>query len=330
MAITIQSVPAGHPYPQEIAHDAPQQLRFLPDSVVDPADPTRWWPHPALDAGYYSDGPGAEIDILHVHFGFEHLTLAQTQELTTALRDRDIALVLTIHDLDNPHLADQEAFHQQVAHLACSAQHVFTLSQSAADQVQQRWGVSADVRAHPPIAAGYAVAEWEDRTSSPGVFLKSMRSNVVTDPEFYRALAAPPATVYLHTEAADNHPAIHARADIVHEPMDDDTLFDAIASHQVVVLPYLRGTHSGWMTMCRDLGTSVAVPDCGCYLSQAQGDGDTPDAGVEVYRSGDGADAARAVRELLARGPITAPKVDTQAFRQRHYQVYRQLGGEQQ
>ena len=34
------------------------------------------------------------------------------------------------------------------------------------------------------------------------------------------------------------------------------------------MLPYQFGTHSGWVELCRDLGTRVVAPDCGYYASQ--------------------------------------------------------------
>lgn len=152
------------------------------------------------------------------------------------------------------------------------------------------------------------------------MFLKSLRGNVVADPQFYRDLAAgTDVEVYAHTDA--RAPALEATVGHWHEPMDDQELHETIASHPVVVLPYTRGTHSGWMRMCRDLSVSVAVPDCGCYDSQA----DDLQA-VATYRTGDGSDAARAVRELLAAGPV--PPLPVPDVTARHGQLYAELTGE--
>ena len=72
-----------------------------------------------------------------------------------------------------------------------------------------------------------------------------------------------------------------------------------VAECAVVVLPYLRGTHSGWLEMCRDLGVVVVAPDCGHFADQA----DQPGA-VLSCRTGDGRDAARAAAQALGVAPL--------------------------
>ncbi len=266
MEISVQPVPAGHPYTRSVTTPAPPDVRMLPDPVVDPAEPGRWWPHPALEPEFHRLH---DVDVLHVHFGFEHLGAQRTGHLLRTLAEKDVRVVLTVHDLDNPHLADQEEFHRQLALLIPAADHLITLSSAAAERIRARHGRVAEVIAHPPIvdpgehpaARPGEIPDWSDRTPSAGVFLKSLRTNVIVDPGFYRALAA---EVYLHDDVAAD-PDLGDMVTHRHRPMADDELFDAVARHRVVVLPYARGTHSGWLRMCRDLGTSVAVPDCGCY-----------------------------------------------------------------
>ncbi|WJZ17726.1 hypothetical protein CGUA_05710 [Corynebacterium guangdongense] len=320
MDVSVQPVPAGHPYTRSVTMPTPAGVRILPDPVVDPGEPGRWWPHPALEPEFHARH---DVDVLHIHFGFEHLGAQRTADLLRALDERGVRLVLTVHDLDNPHLANQAEFHRQLALLVTRADHVITLSPAAAAEIRSRYGRPAEVLAHPPIAlpGTHPAArpgqrpDWSGRSGTAGVFLKSLRANVVTDPGFYRALAA---ETYLH-EGVDA-PDLAGLVTHRHPPMADAELFDAVARHRVVVLPYARGTHSGWLRMCRDLGTSVAVPDCGCYASQA-GAGE----GVAVYRTGDGPDAARAVEELLRDGPAPVPPVDAAAIRARHHEIYRGL-----
>lgn len=103
--------------------------------------------------------------------------------------------------------------------------------------------------------------------------------------------------------------------------MDDAVLHDAVASHAVCVLPYVRGTHSGWLEMCRDLGVSVAVPDCGCYASQA----DAPGAVIE-YAARDGTAAGHAAAALLERGQILYQgdrRAELEGIKQAYAAVYR-------
>lgn len=291
MPITLQPIPAQHPYVREIRpENGWNDITVLGDPVVDPDDPGRWWPHPALEPAWWENH---DADVVHLHFGFEHLGVAGTRTFLEALRRRGIPLVYTVHDLDNPHLTEQTEYHRQVQLLVDHAAHVFTLSTGAAEVVEKRYGRRPEVVAHPaivrePVSPGEPAAR-----ERAAVFLKSVRGNVVRDPEFYRRLGA---TVYLHEDA----PELQDIADRAHAPMDDDELYRAISGYRVVVLPYTRGTHSGWLRMCRDLGVSVAVPDCGCYASQAA---DLDDPGVREYRTGDGADAARAVEHLLSEWP---------------------------
>lgn len=319
LTITVVSIPAAHPYPQAI-HAGLHDVRVLTDPVVDPAEPARWWPHRALEPDFWDTTPARDVDLVHLHFGFEHLSPARTREIADLLANRGIPLVVTAHDLDNPHLHDQTDYHAQLAVLLPAARHVLTLSHAAAERIAADYGVTAEVTHHPPIVTDPAAVTPRHRAGSAGVFLKSLRGNVVADPRFYRDLAAAaPVEVYAHADA--RAPDLEAVVDQWHEPMADRELHATIASHPVAVLPYTRGTHSGWMRMCRDLGVSVAVPDCGCYLSQAGDDG-----GVSLYRTGDGLDAARAVRELMAAGPVAPPLVPDVAAR--HGQLYAELAGE--
>ncbi|WP_255995679.1 glycosyltransferase family 4 protein [Corynebacterium sp. CCUG 69979] len=310
----VLSIPAEHVYTQAIQ---PEGVHFLPDPDID----GNWWPHPALKASYW-DEPH-DVDLVHVHFGFEHYTPDELRELVAAL---PVPLVVTVHDLDNPHLEDQTAHHESLAVLIGAASQVVTLTSAAAEVIAQRFSrVDAHVIPHPLITAP---REPDPAATGVAVFLKSLRGNVVADPDFYRELAEQvPLTVYAHDVEA-TEPLRRGLADldvVVHEPMHDAVLHKAVASHAVCVLPYVRGTHSGWLEMCRDLGVSVAVPDCGCYASQA----DTPDA-VAEYEAGDGAAAGRAAAELLERGQIPYRgdrRAELEGIKQAHAAVYRAAVG---
>ncbi|WP_291313436.1 glycosyltransferase [Corynebacterium sp. UBA2622] len=295
--VRVLSVPATHPYTRAVQ---PDQVSYLPDPDID----GNWWPHPALEAGYWADPARAsEVDVMHVHFGFEHRTPAQIEELVRAL---PVPLVVTVHDLDNPHLTDpaeQAAHHDRVRTLVGAAAAVITLTDCAAERLRREFGAEhLHVLPHPSVAPAPGVAA---HGGGAGVFLKSLRPNVVSDPAFYLGIAQRvPLTVYIHDVPATR--ALRAALEgsdnlelIVHDPLADAPLHAAVAGLDTCLLPYTRGTHSGWLEMCRDHGTNVAVPDTGCYASQA----DTPEA-VEIYRAGDAASAAEALRALIARGPV--------------------------
>lgn len=310
----VLSIPAGHAYTQAIR---PDNATFLPDPNID----GKWWPHPALEASWWgADNPGApgfspdpdDVDIVHLHFGYDHLSPQEMSEFITAVHARGKALVATIHDIVNPHFDDEARSSQhreKVALLLKRADALLTLTEcakAALEEFPAARGRRIEVVAHPRIVAPDDIAQLSDAHRQPtvGVFLKSLRANVVRDVDFYTTVAdAAPLTVYMHDVEATAHlaQALERRGVKVvrHAPMDDAELYQAISTHTTVLLPYLRGTHSGWLEMCRDLGATVAVPDCGCYAGQA----DTPRA-VETYRTGDGESAAQALDSLNQRGPV--------------------------
>ncbi|WP_346843953.1 glycosyltransferase [uncultured Rothia sp.] len=318
--MALLSIPSEHPYvrsiyPRAIAHDVP----VLDDPILDPAEPARWWPHPAFERQWWendtADTPRHlkdSITAVHVHFGFEHLSVEQTQDFIDTLRDQRIPLILTVHDIDNPHLADQSDYHRQLAILLGDAARIFTLTELAKNRLVTEFSVRAArirVAPHPRVvpsselpapAAGEGV----------GVFLKSVRSNVIHDFTFYRDIAAECAKrsqsfrVFIHRDQAESelfrqlesYPGIEL---IAHDEMSDSQLYAAVAGCAAVILPYRGGTHSGWLEMCRDLDVPVAVPDCGCFAGQA----DSADA-VRVFPTGDGHQAGIAATELAQTGHI--------------------------
>ncbi|MFC6145787.1 glycosyltransferase family 1 protein [Corynebacterium nasicanis] len=322
--LDVLSIPAGHVYTQAIR---PSQVTYRPDPDID----GQWWPHPALDADWWharTDLP----DLVHLHFGFDHLSVADTRAFAQALRERNVPLVLTVHDLDNPHQVDQAEHHGKLRVLLDAAAARLTLTDTAAARLRP----GAHVIPHPRVVADAPA----NAGTAVGVFLKSLRANVITDPVFYRILARTlhratgrPLSVHLHEDARTAH-LIHdlAREQAagflelrVHSPMPDETLHRAVGNCSAVLLPYLRGTHSGWLEMCRDLGVGVAVPDCGMYAGQA----DDPRA-VREYATGDPLDAARALIHLHEQGrlPYAGDRERQLAeIRQAHLQVYREVSG---
>lgn len=313
----VLSIPAEHVYTRAIRPDG---VEFLPDPDID----GNWWPHPALEASFW-EARDTEIrvhpDLVHIHFGYEHRTPDELRQLVAAL---PVPLVVTVHDLDNPHVEDQAAHHESVGVLVEAASEVITLTDAAARIIAERYGrTDTWVIPHPAITLDHPEA---DMARDAAVFLKSLRTNAVADAAFYREIAARvPLTVHVH----DIDETRELRAELAgtpgltlveHAPLDDAPLHRAVASHAVCVLPYLRGTHSGWLEMCRDLGVSVAVPDCGCYADQA----DTPEA-VAEYAAGDGAAAGEAAADLLERGPVAYHgdrRAELEGIKQAHMAAY--------
>jgi hypothetical protein len=232
-----------------------------------------------------------EFDVMHIHFGFDHHSTHTLRRLVEALREHDKPLVLTVHDLRNPHHAEPELHDAQLSVLVSAAADVITLTSGAAAEIRQRWARRAHVLPHPHVvdeptlSAGRA----EHDGFVIGVHVKSLRVNMDPLPVIERILADLPAMpgailrVDAHHEVMDHRerPSVQRVAvrltemaasglvDLrVHDYFTDAELWDYLSCLDVSVLPYRFGTHSGWLEACFDLGTTVLAPDCGYYAEQ--------------------------------------------------------------
>ena len=110
----------------------------------------------------------------------------------------------------------------------------------------------------------------------------------------------------------------------VHDYLSDDDLWDYLAGLDVSVLPYRFGTHSGWLEACRDLGTTVVVPDCGYFADQGP---------VLTYAMGEDRYDAASLRTALRTARTDPPPPADLAARARqrdevataHRELYRRL-----
>ena len=310
--IRVASVPADHPY---VAHLSPSgetpgagcdEVIRLPDPPVIADDgSTRWWPPRILDPAWLREHAG-EFDVLHVHFGFESFSPEHLREVVDVAHELGKGVVVTVHDLRNPHIKDPAAQLSRLDALVPAADAVITLTQGAADAIQARWGRDAVVVRHPHIVPLDVMAALllddtssrtnradarssDDSTAAParndrrriGLHLKSLRTNVdaagaldalalVADERpdveivvtMHRAVADPTdrghdACVVERAEALAARGAITL---VLHEPMDDATLFAFVGGLDVSVMANVWGTHSGWIEMCHDLGVRVVAP----------------------------------------------------------------------
>lgn len=336
--LRVAPVPAHHPYVDAVTPFESWDgfERFIPRELADLA-PGQWRPHPLLEPQHLREAAD-RVDAIHLHFGFEHRSPQQIREFARQCRDSGIRLVLTVHDLQNPHLSapEQQAEHlERLAVLIGAGETIITLTDSAAREIRERFHHEAAVIPHPfvvePQRAQHLqeqIRERGGRSVDAAVFLKDLRASTVRDIGWYRDLADGLAgrrlTVFLDERAGDTElardlAAIEGLELVVHHRMDDEELHGRTADCTAVVLPYLRGSHSGWLEMCRDLGVVVVAPDCGHYPGQA----DRPGA-VLGYAVGDGRDAASAVREALAAGPLPYAG-DRRAQAERAAQAHRRL-----
>ena len=270
------SIPASHPYTRRVV---PGDV----DVAADPTDP--WWPHLALDPKWIeSERHG--IDLVHLHFGFEHRTPAELESWCDTLDELGIGLVVTVHDLRNPHTPDNGRHHQHLDTLLRRADAVLTLTAGAAAHIEQCWGRRPQVIAHPHVAPLDWQNQFPRRTSGlqprrVGVQFSSFRPNVLDPEDLLVGLAAGvrDAGATLSVRADCEAPAhdlcrLAAAADrvgaqlLVSDRLGDGALVGALTKLDVIVLPYAFGTHSGMVELCHDLGGRVLIPDVGFYREQ--------------------------------------------------------------
>ncbi len=232
-----------------------------------------------------------EFDLMHIHFGFDAVSPQDLTELVTALRAHAKPLVLTVHDLRNPHHRTVQMHDAQLGVLVGAADHLITLTSGAASVIAERWGRTATVLPHPHVAPRSWIERPRSRNSAfvVGLHAKSLRANMDPATDLDAVLAAfttmPGAVlrVDVHTDVMSpgfprHDPAFSAhlrdledrgRIDLrVHDYFTDEQLWEYLQGLDASVLPYRFGTHSGWLEACHDLGTWVIAPDCGFYAEQ--------------------------------------------------------------
>ena len=334
--IRVASVPSSHAYVRHLqpvvgdsaraASADPSAVMVLPDPAPVRVDvPGQWWPPRLLDARWLAEQTDVHFDVLHVHFGFESFAPDELTRTVDHLRAHRQPLVLTVHDLHNPHVANNADHLRQLDVLVRAAAAVITLTAGAAAWIHDRWGVEATVVDHPHVVPLERMAHPRPVSDSfvIGVNAKNLRSNMdplaVMDAVVEAARSLPDATVRFDIDEdvfeSSSHwysPTVGAKlldytsfpdVDVrVHERFDDDALWDYLSSIDVSVLPYRFGTHSGWLEACRDLGTSVVASDCGFYADQAR---------VHSFRMGiDSFDPATLVAAVQASHADRTPAVE--------------------
>jgi hypothetical protein len=288
-AVRVASVPADHPYVRHIGVPG-DGVERLPDERA--PGQRGWWPPRMLEPEWvreHADG----FDVFHVQFGFDGRHPEELRELVALLRELDKPLIYTVHDLRNPNHSEPGLHDEQMAVLVEAADVLVTLTDCAAARIEERFGRTAEVIPHPHVVplelleGRYAAPRQRNDRPVVGVHLKSMRANMVGVP-LLRALTDGDLgdvrlRIDVHEEIWDPQgPAFHGdvrttlehlarRGDLelaLHDYFTDVELYDYLASLDVAILPYRFGTHSGWLEACKDLGTAVVAPSCGCYAAQ--------------------------------------------------------------
>ncbi|MFC0358449.1 MULTISPECIES: glycosyltransferase [Kytococcus] len=354
--VRVLSLPAGHAYVRSVLAGA-SGVELLPDPPVPGAPAGQWWPSPAWDPQWVR-AHRTEVDLVHVHFGFEHLAPAQVADWTDTLRRVGLPLVVTVHDLDLPHAVEQDDHRARVRLLVEAADAVLTLTPGAADRIERATGRRAVVVPHPAMEPREHIEEAvrAPRPEGPvlvGVHLKSLRANAGRTRLLDGLLAATDALgpaacrleVTLHREllrpgvAGDVAAWVRdapERVDVrAVDPLDDAAFSTYLQHLDVSVLPHRWGTHSGWVEQCHDLGVVPLAPSVGHLAEQRvehlwAWEGERPEpaslrtaleGAVTAARAGRSAEQARAWADHRAR--------ETEAVGRAHVAVYEQVVDEQ-
>lgn len=339
--VTVASVPTGHAY---VAHlDAvvgSESVVRLPDPVPPGAEGTsRWWPPRWLDPEWLVAHID-QFDVLHVHFGFDAMAVEDLEDIVRILGTAGKPLVLTVHDLHNPHFVDNSTHLAHLDVLVPAAAEVITLTDGAAQEIAVRWDRRADVLPHPHVVPLDRIGEKRASSSTfvVGVHLKSLRANLdpfaVLDSVVETTLGFPDARVRIDIDEGTEGtagiwteleryramPGVDVR---IHPRFDDEQLWQYLREIDVSILPYRFGTHSGWLEACYDVGTAVIAPDCGYFADQRP---------CRTFDFGDGrfdptslASAIRASYSDRARQPTAsrdAREHERNALASAHHEIY--------
>ena len=344
--ITLASVPAGHPYVDAVVD--PECVVLLPDPTPPGATaPGQWWPPQWLDPSFVRDH-APDIDVMHVHFGFDSADPVDLADVAEQLARRGVPLIVTVHDLHNPHFEDAGLHAARLGALLGAADAVVTLTDGAAAEIESRWGRRALVLPHPHLLPIDEVGGARVRRAVPvvAVHAKGLRANIdpwplldallADDRDGYRlrldldvgAFASPRAA-----EVSDRRLSAYRGAGVdvrVHPCFDDRELSAYLADVDVMVLPYRFGTHSGWVEAAHDAGVRTVVPDCGYF-------GEQHSSAVFHYGAtelnADGLTAAVEAAVSLARtGPVSEDEArrrrradERHRVRTAHTRLYRQV-----
>ncbi|KUI24334.1 hypothetical protein AU196_20810 [Mycobacterium sp. IS-1742] len=247
--------------------------------------PDQWWPPRFLEPGYVAENSGY-FDVMHVHFGYDATPPAVLRDVAALLTSRRKPLVVTVHDLHNPHFADPRDHLARLDVLIPAADAVVTLTTGAADVIAERWGRRAGVLPHPCVLPPAAVGAQRAVRARPvvAVHAKSLRANIDPFPVINALLAAGESAWQLRLDVDDDvHRSPRAGeltavrldelsrrgVDVrVHARFTDRELQQYLGEIDALVLPYRFGTHSGWVEACYDAGVAAVVPDCGHFRHQ--------------------------------------------------------------
>jgi hypothetical protein len=248
--IRVAVIPFSDPYVDAV----------LPDDVVrvgPSGEPSPWlesW-HVAAHA--------SDVDVVHLHTGFDHLGPAELEDWTGTIRRLDVPLVVTVHDLP----PDAEC----LGAVLSTAEVVLALTPGAADEIGDRFGRTAIVVACPSLAVadpeigaerGLVGLRMPPGAADASALVRAAHSGAVSGGGRLRLLVEP------GDELADDVRELVVSGDVelVHCARRDRVAH--LQQLHVAVLPERPGSHSRDLEICRDVGTRVVAPRAGRFTEQ--------------------------------------------------------------
>jgi len=319
----------------------------LPDGVVR-VGPDRT-PSPWLAPAYLT-AHAAEVDVLHLGGGYDHLTVAEMDAWTAAVRRCGVPLVVTVHDLNAVDGADSGTHpgasrtraRAHLRALLATAEVVLTLTPGAADEIADRFGRTAIVVAHPSLAAPTPGIGRETRLV--GLHLGALGAEVPEPDELVRAALSGAVSgggrlrvdVDPDVDLAARLPELLQLADagelelVRSRPAEPADWVRHLQELHVSVVPQRSRTHSSWIELCRDAGTRAVVPRGGHQREQWSDVvlyGNDPVTGLDSA-SLTSAVVAALTRPAPARVDLGWRAEQLAAVRRVHGQVYEQVAAD--
>ena len=293
MSLRVCHVPGDHPYVRHVMTGIGEWgVQHVADREPRPAQ--GWSPSPALSPEWIR-AHADDVDVIHLHFGYEHLSDAEMRCWIRALADSGIALVVTVHDIDNPHLRTQDRHHALLADVTDAAGEVLTLTPGAATEIRRRWGRHATVVPHPhqlPLhLVGPSRDPVRDDDADPRILLpvRAARANLhvlqalellerwPADRPLVRTVVLDLAVVQAPRDERDRQIAREVcrlsqqpgwRVEALQRRVPEEQVRAWLDDADALALPYAWGSHSGWVEAAYDTGTAVLASDRGYWHQQ--------------------------------------------------------------
>lgn len=256
-SIRVATIPFRDPYVDAV----------VPDDVVrvgPSGEPSPW-----LESRYLA-AHADDVDVVHLHTGFEHLGPAELECWTETVRRLGVPLVVTVHDVPEEGTTDAA----RLAAVLSTAEVVLALTPGAADEVAGRFGRTAIVVACPSLAVpgprvggerglvGLRPAAGAASGRAAVELVRAALSGAVSGGGRLRVLADPDDVV-----GADVAQLIE-RGDVELVRCGARDRPVRLQELHVAVLPEPAGRHSRDLEVCRDVGTRVVAPHRGWFTEQ--------------------------------------------------------------